>query len=73
MEGNNKKRKILYNLGIILRGIGILFLAVTINLFIRERDSVDWSGIGIQIIVTVAIIALGGILITKNSNKNDSD
>ncbi|HHT24274.1 MAG TPA: hypothetical protein GXZ76_01990 [Clostridiaceae bacterium] len=72
MKKENKKSKFLDILGIILQGIGFLFLAVLINLFLREREQIDWTGTGFGIIVFVAFIIIGRILCNKN-NQNISN
>ncbi|MGI6580500.1 MAG: hypothetical protein ACOX3H_09750 [Saccharofermentanales bacterium] len=66
MKKESKKSKFLYILGIILQGIGFLFLAALINVFIHERENIDWTGIGLGIFILVAIVT-GRILCNKNN------
>ncbi|HHU52997.1 MAG TPA: hypothetical protein GXZ43_02810 [Clostridiaceae bacterium] len=67
MKKENKKSKFLYVLGIILQTIGFLFLAALINVLIHERETTDWTGLGLGLIVLVGFIVAGRILCNKNN------
>jgi divalent metal cation (Fe/Co/Zn/Cd) transporter len=67
MKKENRKGKALQVVGIIMQGIGALFLLAMISVFINERSTTDWTGAGLGAIGLVALIVVGRILANKHS------